>query len=352
MKINIRKAVAFDGTGKITVIEEAIPKPKAGQVQIKVEASLISPGTELNSVVMARKKATDAGPQVFGYSNAGVVTACGAGCKNLPVGTRVACMGGDGNSGAQHATHACIPFNMAVPIPDGLDFPEATFACLAATSLHAMRRAKIELGEFVGVVGLGLIGQLAAQWSRLGGCHVMGIDRLPMRLEKAVQCGLECAVNGSGEDPLKISETFTRGYGLDTGVIAFGGDGTPALELLYKMLKTAPDTHKYGSIVMVGGATITHQFAAALGNVDVLSAARTGPGYHDKAWESGADYPSVFVPWTTRRNLETSVRFMAADSLKVRPLITHEVSIDEAPEACERLIATPNEALGVVFRMT
>ena len=59
--------------------------------------------------------------------------------------------------------------------------------------------------------------------------------------------------------------------------------------------------------VLVGGATVEHSFGAALGNLDIRSAARTGPGYHDKEWEHGASYPKVFVPWTTKRNLEEAM---------------------------------------------
>lgn len=344
-----RKALAFDGRGTLSIIQQPVADPAPGQVQIRVGASLISPGTELGGVVNARAQPTDAGPRVFGYANAGVVTACGAGtAEKLPVGTRVACMGG---GGAQHATHACVPVNMAVPLPEEVSFAEASFACLAATSLHAMRRARLELGQYVAVVGLGLVGQLAGQWARLAGCRVIGVDRLSMRLEKARECGMDLTVNGTDQDPLALAAEFTGGHGIDTGVIAFGGNGTAALQMLAKMMKQAPDTHAYGRVVIVGGAEINSRFAAALGNIDVLSAARTGPGYHDKAWELGADYPPVLVPWTTRRNLELCIHFMAAGGLRVRPLVTHEVPLDQAPQACERLIAAPNEALGVVIRM-
>jgi threonine dehydrogenase-like Zn-dependent dehydrogenase len=81
----------------------------------------------------------------------------------------------------------------------------------------------------------------------------------------------------------------------------------------------------------------------------VRSAARTGPGYHDEAWELGAEYPPVFLQWTTKRNLEECLRFMASGHMQVEPLITHRVALDDAPDACEDLIQNPNAALGVVF---
>src|SRR5262249_41889211 len=181
------------------------------------------------------------------------------------------------------------------------------------------------------------------------GAHVMGMDRFPLRLRAAAAYGLDALVNPETEDPLPVAADFTRGYGMDGGIMAFGGDGTPAFRQIVAMLKRAPDGHKMGRGVNVGGARIDHGFAAALGTVDIRSSARPGPGYHDTAWEHGSNYPPVFVPWTTRRNVEECLRFMAEGRLKVDPIITHRVPLRQAPEACETLIQSPGEALGVIL---
>ena len=341
-----RKVAAIDGRGQISIIEESLADPKPGQLQIEVTASMVSPGTELGGVKRRRENPSDFAPRPFGYSNAGVVIAQGEGCEDIALGTRVACMGG---GYAQHTTHGCVPRNMAVSIPDNVKDEDAASIHLVATALNAVRRGEFQLSEYVAVVGLGLVGQFACQWGRISGCHMIGLDQLPMRLEVAASCGLLRGVNIGAEDPVEVSQVFTRGYGLDGGVISFGGDGTPAFITLTKMMKKAPDTHLMGRVVIVGGARIEHNFASALGNLDVRSAARTGPGYHDEAWEHGADYPPVFMQWTTKRNLEECLGFMSSGDLKVSPLITHRVALDDAPDACEALIQNPNSALGVVF---
>jgi threonine dehydrogenase-like Zn-dependent dehydrogenase len=254
-----------------------------------------------------------------------------------------------GGGFAQHASHAVVPRNMAIPMPDEVSFDHASSIHLAGTGLNAVRRADMVLGQHVAVVGLGPVGQFACQFARLSGCHTMAVDRLPMRLDRATQAGVHRAVNGTEEDPVKVAEAFTRGYGMDAAIMAFGGDGNEAFKMVVGMMKEAPDTHKMGNIVIVGGAKIDHTFAAALGNLDVRSAARTGPGYHDDAWEHGADYPPVFVEWSTKRNLEECLVFMASGDVQVEPLITHRVPLAQAPEACEDLIQRPGEALGVVL---
>ena len=343
---DVRRVLAADGAGRISVIEEPMPSPEPGTVLVEVSASMISPGTELGGVSRRREKPSDGAPRPFGYSNAGVVVAVGEGVDRLEVGDRVACMGG---GYAQHATHGCVPQNMAVPIPDSVSDDDAASVHLVATSLNAVRRLGPEIAESTAVVGMGLVGNFATQWLRVAGCHVVALDRLQMRLDKAEVCGAHLCVDPTADGGEDAVRTFTRNRGLDGAIMAFGGDGTPAFKMLVSLIKRAPDTHQMGRVVIVGGARIDHQFAAALGNLDVRSAARTGPGYHDDDWERGADYPPVFVRWTTNRNMETCLDYIARGDLKVDPLITHRVSLGDAPDACEDLIQRPNSALGVVI---
>jgi len=343
----MRKVAAIDGRGQFHVIREPVPEPKRGEVLIEVAASLISPGTELGGIPARRRSPTDAPPRPFGYQNAGTVIRLGEGVARFEVGDRVACMGG---GYALHASHAVCPVNLTVPIPGGVSFEEAAFCHLAATSLHAIRRAEPQFGENFAVSGLGVVGQLAVAFAKLSGTHVVGLDRFPRRLAAAKEMGADAAFNVAEGDPVPRVAEFCRGHGLDAGILAFGGDATEALTQLYEMMKPAPDTHRWGRIVAVGGARVSVDLAAGLGNVDIRSSARPGPGYHDEAWEHGADYPPVFVRWTTQRNLEESLRAMAEGRLRVRPLITDAVPLDQAPAACEKILASPSETLGVILR--
>jgi len=329
-------------------VEEKIPDLRAGRIGVRVRASLISPGTELGGVGRMRENPDpDRPPRPFGYANAGVVEALGEGVDRFEVGQRVACMGG---GYALHADYVCVPQNLSVPIPDGVSFEEASFAHLAATALQAIRRTGPLFGENGVVMGLGLVGNMSAQFARLCGCHVLGVDRIPLRTEIGRRVGIEEVIDGKTQDPVAASEAFSRGYGMDFGIIAFGGDGNEAFEQIYQSLKQTPDGHRMGRIVIVGGAVVSHLFAAGLGNVDVRSAARTGPGYHDDEYEHGRDYPRVFVEWTTRRNLEECLRAIGDGRLKVEPLITHRLALGEIGRAVDLLVEEPGKALGVVLQ--
>ncbi len=346
---SVRKVVMLNGDGRIWTAEQPMPEPRDGQLVVEVAASLVSPGTELGGVRARRENPTGRTEgRPFGYTNAGVVIDTVGDCGEFLVGDRVAGMGG---GYALHATHACIPHKLCASIPDGVPFEHAASSHLAATALHAVQRGKFVIGENVAVAGLGLVGQLACQIAKIAGAYVMGLDRYPLRVEIAKRVGVGAAVNVAEDDPEPLAGAFTQGYGLDGAIIAFGGEATDAFKQLRSMLKTTPDGHKMGRIVIVGGASIQHGFAAGAGNIDVISAARTGPGYHDDAYEHGADYPPVFVPWPTQRNLSLTLRFMSEERLDVGSLITDSVPIDDAADACDKLIDTPGDALGVVFTM-
>lgn len=342
--VESRRNAMLDGKGQLYVAQTPIPELKPGEVLVKVGASLISPGTELAGIKNRRGNPSDAAPRSIGYQNAGTIIAMGEGCHGLQVGDRVACMG----SGAAHSDYSVVPCNLCVKLPEGVTFEEGAFNHLGATALQAVRRGQLELGENVAVMGLGIVGQLIAQLAGIAGCRVLGVDGLKNRIDKAVETGIDKAVT-LDEDQVGAMKELSRGYGMDCGFICFGGEATGALETLISMAKVAPDGHKMGRVVIVGGAKITYSFPTRLGNMDIRAASRTGPGYHDKDYEYGRDYPATLVQWTTQRNLEDVVWWIDAGKLKVRPLITHRYPLDRVAEAYELLIENPGEALGVIL---
>jgi NADPH:quinone reductase len=342
-----RRIVKVDDHGQIKVVEEAMPKIAPYNLLVEIKSCLISPGTELEGVIDRRKTPENDGKMhATGYANAGVVLEVGEGIKDVKKGMKVACMGG---GDASHATHVLVPINLTTPMPEGIDFEEASFAHLAATALQACRRSQLQFGHNVLVVGLGLVGQIAAQIARASGCHVMVSDKFPIRQKKAKECGADLVI-----DPTKVKlaekvKEFTNGRGLDAVIIAFGGDATKLMEELLDCMKTAPDGHQFGCITIVGGASFTAQFPIPFGNLDVRASSRPGAGYHDKAWERGQEYPPVFVEWTTKSNMAECLRACAEGRLKYKPLITHRLPLAKSADGYQDLIDRPSETLGVIL---
>ncbi|MCJ8330435.1 MAG: hypothetical protein HRT89_15490, partial [Lentisphaeria bacterium] len=167
--IKSRRCLAADGRGELHIIEEPIPELNDNHVLVQVERSLISPGTEIAYGLMnARKSPNPSAPmRKFGYGNAGVVLEVGKGCTHFEPGDRVACMGGT----ALHSTHVVVPKNLCIAIPGNIDYSQAAFSHLAATGMHCVRRGGVGLGHHVVIAGMGIIGQIASQLSRISGAH-------------------------------------------------------------------------------------------------------------------------------------------------------------------------------------
>lgn len=340
-----------DPAGLVGAKEEKMPQLKDNEVLIKVHASLISPGTEMNGPRMRRAQEQpdpEAQDFYFGYANAGEILAVQGEVKGLKPGMRVAAMGG----GAKHCNYACVPVNLVVPIPEQLSYEQAAFACLGATALQGVRRTVPQLGDYGAVLGLGIVGNLACQLYGLSGARVLGWEGLASRITMAKACGIQNTVNFIATDALAESKKFAAPYGLDFAMLAFGGEASGVLQELMQAMKVSADGHAMGKIILIGGCKAEIGGGAYSGNLDFLASSRTGPGYHDPEWEYGADYPDAFVQYTTQRNLREIVSLMHEKRLLVEPMITHRMPLQEVGKAADMLLAQPDKAMGVILQMT
>jgi len=333
--------------GRITLIDSPVPEVEAGTVRVRVRTSLFSPGTEFGGWHRLENTADpgDTAPRPFGYANAGVVEAVGAGVTRFCNGDRVACMG----PGALHTNLAVVPQNLCVALPDGVAFGDAAYGHLAATAMHVHRRSQASLGEFSAVAGLGVLGQLCAMVHQMAGVRVIGWDPIPQRLAVATRWGIDAVAQSGRDDVVAATERFTQGQGLDTAALAFGGQADAAVRDLIACFKTAPDGHPMGRLMIPGGAHFA--FPGGVTNLDICRVGRTGFGYHDEAWERGADYPPTVMRWTTQTNLDLCMRLIADNRFPVKALTTHTVCLEDAEQRIAALVQNPDEMLGVVLTM-
>jgi threonine dehydrogenase-like Zn-dependent dehydrogenase len=341
-----RDVAVVTGDGQVVIETQPVPELQPGQALIRVHASLLSPGTEL-ALICRRRESPVGESTAFGYSIAGeVVEVCGD-TPHLAPGMRVAAMGA---GYAPHGTWACVPVNLATPLPDSVSFADGAYTCLAATALQAVRRTVPQLGEHGAVLGLGIVGNLAAQLYQLSGARVIAWEGVAERIAVAANCGIRTAVNISQADAAAETETFAAG-GLDFANLAFGGQADEAFQQVLGCMRVSADTHATGRIVLVGGCHISVGGGAWSGNVDIRASSRTGPGYKDGDYEHGQDYPAAFVPFTTRDNMRELVHLMAERRLVVEPMTSTTCALTELPAVIDSLVAAPASALGVVIAM-
>ncbi|NLF28616.1 MAG: zinc-binding dehydrogenase [Clostridiales bacterium] len=340
------QAVFRTGRGEVVIRDMAVPEPDSKQVLLRVKASLISPGTETAPIRRSRQQPKDAGMDQTGYCVAGVVEKVGAEISTLKEGDRIIAIEW---GRAYHSPYVVLSGNMPVKIPYGIPFEDAVFVSLAATGLHAVRRVQPQLGEVMVIYGDGLIGQFASQFARLSGCRVVMAGHHEHRLAIAKRLGAELTLNPEQTDPVAAVMEFTDNLGADTGIIAFGGNGTAAFEQLVKMMVTPPDGQKVGRISITGMCDVTMSCGNFIGNINIFGATKGGAGYRDEEFHRGALYPRGYVRWTVTANLAEILREMHAGLFSVAPLLSHRIPFAEAPKGYEALITDPDSALGVVI---
>ncbi|MFC2055114.1 bi-domain-containing oxidoreductase [Chloroflexota bacterium] len=359
-------------TGETLVAEVPIPTPQYGQALVRTVGSLVSSGTERMIVEFAEKSLLakarsrpDLVRQVFdktrregvlstaeaalnrleqpmplGYSSSGRIIALGEGTTGFHVGQRVACAGG---GYAVHAEYAAVPINLLAPLPDGVDYESAAFTTLGAIALHGYRLAEVQLGERVAVIGLGLLGLLAAGIANAAGCRVLGIDPNPERVDLAIKMGAEAVTRDQAE---VAAGAFSTGIGCDGILICADTTSNDPVELAGAIARDRARVIAVGAV----GLEIPRKVYFEK-ELTFLNSRSYGPGRYDPTYEeSGRDYPVGYVRWTEGRNLEAFVDLLTAGRLDVKPLITHRFPIDQAAEAYELITGKKDEPfLGVLL---
>jgi len=305
------------------------PLPDNG-VLIQNEYTAISIGTEIWGWIHGSEPGGESQfPRKTGYCSTGTVLAVGTSVTDVKPGDRVA---GQGN----HASHAILR-NQYYKVPDGVSSKSASLLTMAAIAMHGIRVAKIELGEAVAVVGLGLVGQLSLSLARLAGATpTIGIDLDDFRLDKAKARTADLCINPNRVEDVPAA---VRDICFEDGVnVVLECTGKPAVYPLAIKLPCMA-----GRFVAVGSprGTVEFDFMAEvhLREVSILGALqpRTPEQEHIYFW------------WTKSRERRLLLSLMADGRLSVEDLITSVEKPEDCLKVYEMLADSPQKALGVLF---
>jgi polar amino acid transport system substrate-binding protein len=265
----------------------------------------------------------------LGYSSAGVVYRVGAGVEGLMPGDRVAC-GGSGF--ANHAEVVAVPKNLVARIPDDVTFESAAYTTVGAIALHGVRRADTQVGEQIGVIGLGLVGQLSVRILAAAGCRAIGVDPDAQTLELAKRGGaLSFARNHAGLVEAVLAAT--RGLGLDAVLVCAASHSADPIQLAAELAR------ERGRVVVVGDVPVEADRALMYEKELELKLSRSyGPGRYDRDYEErGRDLPPAYVRWTEQRNMQAFLDLVAGGKVDPSELTTDRFPVDHAAEAYTRL---------------
>ena len=364
-------------TGELYVDELPVPAITKGYVLVANRFSLISAGTEKTTVSTAQasligkaKKRPDLVKQVLqnykkegfkatmekvktkldslkalGYSSAGVVLASMDDSQKFQPGDMVACAG---LGYASHAEVIMVPQNLVAKIPEGVDFQDPSYTTLGAIALQGVRQADPRLGDNVCVIGLGLLGQISSQILRANGCNVFGIDVSAEMVKLANETNSAHAILRNDPNIMAATENFTNGYGFDSVIITAAGQTNDPVELSGKILR------KKGAVIVVGAVKmdIPRDPDFYRKELELKLSCSYGPGRYDvKYEEEGVDYPYGYVRWTEQRNMEAFLKLIADQTVKLKPLTTHEFDIAGAVKAYDLVLGKVKEPfVGILLK--
>ena len=322
----------------------AVPRltPGAGEVLVAVRACGIC-GSDLHQFRGETPRLPGFGP---GHEVVGEVVALGEGVAGPPPGTRVAvepyfscgacrhCLRGRGYLCARRRVLGFgVPGGAAdltlaqagrlYPLPEDLTWTTAALVEPLAIVLHGLRRAGLELGQRVFVIGAGTIGLLGVLLAAEAGATAIGVAaRYPQQREMALALGAtqviepESAVAGSA---------IARG-GWDLVVETVGGHA-PTLQQAVDLADAG------GTVLLLGVHSVPQSLVTRriwLDEVTVVGAFGYG------RWGGRADY-------------EDAIALLARNQERLAPLVTHTFPLDAAPDAFATAADKRSGAIKVVI---
>lgn len=332
--MNNRKIV-FESPWQVDVIEEDFIKQNLNEQEVLVRKiySLISPGTEL--AMLSGKESWAHLPTTPGYASVSEIVERGEGVKHFKAGDIVF------HYGDHSEFQVVTTTGTFLKVPEYLDLRWVPFTRMATVAFTAIRVSQIELGDFVSVAGLGLVGNMAAQLAKLQGANIIGVDLSKERLRIAQDCGVNFTLNGvSGTVKQQISE-FTKGVGVSTHIEA-SGVSKVAVESLEWIAKL-------GEIIFLGtprgeyNTDVTEVFKSChlMGKGCI-----TFKGAHE--WRYPVE-PNEFAKHSLVRNSNIVFELMKQKRLQIEPLISHVLKPEQAKEAYEGLKNNKDQYNGVLF---
>jgi 2-desacetyl-2-hydroxyethyl bacteriochlorophyllide A dehydrogenase len=320
---------------------------RPGEALVRAEYSLISAGTEgsfytglMAEVPPVYRPRPVLYPARTGYGHLGVVEAVGPEVEGLHQGQRVL-------SFSRHASAVrCNARRFALPVPADADGRRVVFTRMAGVAITALRASSAGAGDTVAVIGLGLVGNLAAQLFQLAGCRVIAFDLSPRRLELARACGVANVHNAAETDPVEVTRSWA-GSPDDRGGARIVVEAIGLSQLVPQAVEMAG---RHGEVVLLGSprAPYPTDVTPMLGRIHLLAIKLIGA----LEWTFPIPEDSERARHTITGNYRRILDWILEERLIVDPLRTHVLPPERCQEAYYGLAHHKDDYLGVVFDWT
>lgn len=370
------RAVVYRGPNDLRFETVPVPTIRAGEILVKVAVCGVCP-TDMKKIHYGTVKP----PRIFGHETAGTIVRTGASVRGLRVGDRVAlhhhvpCLdchacrhrafaqcaqykrtgitAGFEPAGGGYAEYVRVmPFVLpgAVKIPTRNSFVEGAMLEPVNTVLKAINRLALLKGDSVLVAGQGPIGLMFTRLLALRGISVIATDLLPVRLELARTLGAKRCVqvrtsskeikpgsladarreagrsSGRDQDLGSVIDQSTRGRGLDAAVIA-----VPSAAVVREAQELVRGA---GQILLFSHTKRGEEFGMDLATICV-------------------DEKDLIGSYSADFTLQPEVaRLIFSRRFDVRPLVTHEFSLERTAAAVDLASHPTVESLKVVVNQS
>ncbi len=331
------RAARLYAPGDLRIEEVDVPEVHGDRVLVAVKAVGVC-GSDPARVM---KNGTYSYPTTIGHEFSGQVARVGEEVKSFKPGDRVTivplipcghceyCSVGEYNlcdgysyygsrvDGAM-AEYIAVEESNLLRLPDQVDFESGACTDPVSVALHALRQARMEVGNSVAVLGVGPIGLLAVQWAKIMGAkEVFAIDVFEEKLAMAKEVGADYVMNARQGDPVAFVMEMTGRAGVDRVIEMAGAKITQEQSL--RMVK------KQGIVVFCG---------ISYDDLVIPKAALDGLLRKEiilvGAWNSSFK-PLPIHEW------RISLQFMADKRIRCHPIISHRFPIADAPEVFRRI---------------
>lgn len=280
------------------------------------------------------QKGVNFGGWNLGNQWVGVITEVGSDVKDYQVGERVCGYGGVRET---HIVNAIDNFYL-LKMPETMSWKSAVCFDPAQFALGGIRDAHVRAGDRVAVIGLGAIGQLAAQLAKIAGAsYVAVIDPIEKRREVALRAGADEAFDPISQDVGLELKKATNKMGVDVVI------ETSANEFA---LQQALRGLAYGGTIAFVGWARPFRGGLDLGREAHFNNAKIV--FSRACSEPNPDYPR----WSWRRIEETCWKMLSEGVLNCEEIIEPVVSFEESAVGYERYVDQHPEKsvkLGVKF---
>lgn len=301
------QGIFYVAPNKVELREFELPEPDLYQVQIELKASALCAWDQ--ALYKGILPAGTTYPFLHGHEGAGIVRKVGARVKGFQEGDLVTAMGDNAGLLGHYAN--LPPTAISKLKPDVTDF-EHWQAEPVSCAMNGIEWCRVTPGDRVAVIGTGFMGLLLVQGLvHTPAAEVVAIEINPVRLELAKQFGATGVINphtDGGAEALKA----LAAHPFDIVVEAAGTQ--EAFDYHYALLR------KQGKLCIFSW----HKDGAR--RVDLGA-------WHMSGYEVGNASPSISPNFS--RIFARAVPLMEKGVFDLKPLVTHVMSPEQAPELFE-----------------